>query len=198
MRALFDQIRSALDDGASASAIGDVLAKVQAEIGRQRAARSEHDATAIDLLADHATALEADRALAETILNERRLAEAARQLDARRVARQEVEDEAARAAAYENAKAIRDRELAEIRTAWTVHARGLIDLVDRIAAADAEIAAACAKPPKGCDALGGLLDGIHSIGGSPNSWRPITEHLSVPQIAGWDAPGFLGKSVLRT
>ena len=197
MNALFNQIRFALEGDVPSDEIGRVLAEVREEIGRQRAARSKHEAASINVLADHAEVVEADRALSETMLNERRLTEAVRQLDLRLAVVREVETERVRAAAYQKARAIRDAALIEVSLAWSTHVKGLIGLLDRIAEVDDQIAATCDKPPKGADALGNLLAGIYSMGSTPNLRRPIAEHLSLPAVPVWDAPGFTGNSIVR-
>lgn len=192
------KIRHALENPITSDEIEAVLRAIEAAQADNRHWRAEHEAVIVDPLSDSDAVEQADRSLASTHLTERRLTEAARRLGLKLADVKAVEVEADRTVRYAKAKAIRDKAAAEIREAWTKHAKGLAAVVARIKAVDAEVHAAYEMPPKGEALLGSVIEGLDRPGLQTNAVLPFTEHLALPAVPEWGAPGFKGEYIKYT
>ena len=195
MADIFDRIRQALEHSASSDDLQTVLKAIGAAQADNLHWRAEHEAVLVDPLTDSDAVAQADRALASTHLTERRLTEAARRLATKLDEVRATEVEADRRDRYAKAKAIRDKAAAEVRDAWTKHAKGLAGVVSRIAAADAEVAATYDRPPAGETPLASVIDGLTKPGFSTNSVVPFVQHLALPDVPEWGAPGHQGEYI---
>jgi len=193
---IFARIRHALEKPVASTEISATISAVHAALEHNLRRRAEHEALIVDPLSDTEGVRSADRSLAETHLTEKRLAEAARRLGMKLADVREVEVEAERRVSYDRAKIIRDKAAAEIRAAWVKHATGLVAVVELIYAADAAVAAAYTKPPKGETTIDGVAEGIVKPGLMTNSVVPFVDHLAIPDVPKWGAPGYMG-SYLR-
>lgn len=195
MADVFDRIRRALEGSPTAEEIEATIRAAEAAAADNLHWRGEHEAVIVDPLSDTHAVTEADRSLAATHVMERRLAEAVRRLTSKLAEVRESDEERERRIRFDRAKAIRDKAVAEVRDAWTKHAKGLAAVVAKMQAVDAEVSAAYDRPPKGEVGLDSVVAGLVRPGLFPNGTVPFFHHLNLPDVPEWGAPGYSGPYV---
>lgn len=191
MATISERIHAALSGNAKAAEIAAVLAVARDEAERLGALRDATRAKALDPMASASDVKAARAALADGDFEAERLAVAADKLgDALREA-QEREAEDARRKEYDAAKRERDALAKDLATVYPDAAAKIADLMRRMVASDARLAAANADRPAGAPWIADVENVVRSVdqsgatryeGAFPSPVGRLVEKVVLPAI----------------